>query len=33
MFHQFTKPSFFTYVGANLRENRVGAMPILDRLA
>jgi hypothetical protein len=33
MFHQFTKPSFFSYVGANLRENRVGAMPILYVLA
>jgi hypothetical protein len=33
MFHQFTKPSFFSYVGANLRENRVAAMPILYQLA
>lgn len=33
MFHQFTKPSFFSYVGANLRANQVGAMPILYRLA
>jgi hypothetical protein len=33
MVHQFTKPSFFSYVSANLRANQVGAMPILYRLA
>jgi hypothetical protein len=30
---QFTKRSFYTYVLANLRANRVAAMPILYRLA
>jgi hypothetical protein len=30
---QFGKPSFFTYVLANMRANRVGAMPLLYRLA
>jgi hypothetical protein len=33
MVHQFTKPSFFSYVRANLQANRVGAMPILYRIA
>jgi hypothetical protein len=33
MFHQFTKPNFFSSVGANLGENRVGTMPILYALA
>jgi hypothetical protein len=29
----FTKPSFWSFVQANLNENRVGSMPILCRLA
>jgi hypothetical protein len=33
MVRQFAKPSFFTYVLANMRANRVGAMPLLYRLA
>jgi hypothetical protein len=33
MFHQFTKPNFFSSVGADLGENRVGTMPILYALA
>ena len=30
---QFTKPSFYRYVLANLRANRTGAMPLLYHLA
>ena len=33
LFRQFSKKSFRTYVQANLEANRVGAMPILYRLA
>ncbi|MGH3328836.1 MAG: hypothetical protein ACRDPT_13775 [Streptomycetales bacterium] len=33
MVRQFTKPSFWTYLRANLLVNRTGAMPILYRLA
>jgi hypothetical protein len=33
MVRQMTKPSFFTYVLANMRANRTGAMPLLYRLA
>jgi hypothetical protein len=33
MFHQMTKKSFWTYVLGNLEANRVGAMPVLYRLA
>jgi hypothetical protein len=33
MLRQLTKPSFRTYVLANLQANRTGAMPILYRLA
>lgn len=33
MLEQFLKPTFWTYVLANLRANRVGAMPSLYRLA
>jgi hypothetical protein len=33
MLRQLTRPSFRTYVLANLQANRVGAMPILYRLA
>jgi hypothetical protein len=33
MLRQLTKPSFRAYVLANLQANRVGAMPILYRLA
>jgi len=29
----FTKPSFRSFVQANMNENRVGSMPILCRLA
>ncbi|HET6834509.1 MAG TPA: hypothetical protein VFH30_11620 [Acidimicrobiales bacterium] len=29
----FTKPSFWSFVQANMNENRVGSMPILCRLA
>ena len=32
MLHQVTKPAFFPYVQANLKANRVGAMPILYRI-
>jgi hypothetical protein len=32
-FHQFSKPSFRSYVLANLATNKTGAMPILYRLA
>ena len=33
MLEQFAKPSFWTYVRANLRANRTVAMPVLYRLA
>ena len=33
MLRQLTKPSFRTYMLANLQANRTGAMPILYRLA
>lgn len=33
MLEQFVKPSFWTYVRANLRANRTVAMPVLYRLA
>jgi hypothetical protein len=33
LLHQLTKPSFRTYMLANLQANRTGAMPILYRLA
>jgi hypothetical protein len=33
MFEQFGKPSFWTYVRANLRANRTVAMPVLYRRA
>lgn len=33
MVRQMAKPSFFTYMLANLRANRTGAMPVLYRLA
>jgi hypothetical protein len=33
MLRQFAKPSFFTYLLANMRANRTGAMPLLYRLA
>jgi len=33
MLNQFARPSFYSYVQANLRANRVGAMPIMYRLA
>jgi hypothetical protein len=33
MVRQMAKPSFFTYMLANMRANRVGAMPLLYRLA
>jgi hypothetical protein len=33
MLNQFAKPSFFSYVQANMKANRVGAMPILYRMA
>jgi hypothetical protein len=33
LLHQLAKPSFRTYMLANLRANRTGAMPILYRLA
>jgi hypothetical protein len=33
LFRQLSKKSFRTYVQANLEANRVGAMPILYRLA
>jgi hypothetical protein len=32
-FHQFSKPSFRSYVLANLETNKTGSMPILYRLA
>ncbi|MGH9214903.1 MAG: hypothetical protein ACRDZS_01485 [Acidimicrobiales bacterium] len=31
--HMFTKPSFRSFVQANMNENRIGSMPILCRLA
>lgn len=31
--HQFTKPSFVTFVRANLRANKTQAMPVLYKLA
>ncbi|MFA1545610.1 hypothetical protein [Actinomadura chokoriensis] len=31
--HQFTKPSFLTFVRANLRANGIQAMPVLYKLA
>jgi len=31
--HMFTKPSFRSFVQANMNENRTGSMPILCRLA
>ncbi len=33
MLRQFAKPSFYSYVLANLRANRTGSMPVLYRLA
>jgi hypothetical protein len=33
MLIQFGRPSFRSFVPANLKANRVGAMPVLDRLA
>lgn len=33
MVRQMAKPSFFTYMLANMRANRTGAMPLLYRLA